>query len=236
MDAHPTVGEFETLKTETSDRPTDRLTLSAAVGRDCMRFFQCFLSALRRHPALERTHLVLCGERNTGHEVHYLGEALEMFSSKSIVEQKGDRDEGWWTDHSNKQIMLDDADHALGCQQIRIAEDWVVAAGYTKDTPEKRREKVLEQFEAELKRYGEHERPTNDPSMAPKVFISGRVAEDGRFEKSARDDLAFSFCFNIWLNRKIMRRIAPGVNYRAVFGLDQRPVSGSVNGKRRGRQ
>lgn len=225
MDAHPTRGERLFLKLKTEPH-------SFTGARDCERFFHAFLRALRTHRALENAHIVLCGERNTGHEVQYLSEMLEMFSNKSIISQRGDGDEGWWTDPFNKQRMLDDGDRALLGRGTRMMEDWAVTEGFSKDSPDERRKKVLDQFESELMRYGEHERPTNDASLPPKVFISGRVGEDGRFEKSARDDLAFSFCFSVWLNRKIMRRIAPGVNYPAIFNMPARATSGTTKRKR----
>lgn len=195
-------------------------------GRDCEGFFHDFLLALRAHPALEKTHIILCGERNTGHDVHYLSEILSVFSSKSIISQKGTDDEGWWTDSFNKQRQLDSADHALGCRQVRILENWATAASFAKEDPETRRKKLSAQLESELKRYGEHEKPTSDPSSAPRVFISGRVAEDGTREDSLRDDLAFCTCFSIWLCWLVMRRIAPGVDYQSIFGLPIRPEAG----------
>lgn len=199
---------------------------SRPAGREAETFFHSFLLDLRKHPALENSHIILCGERNTGHEVHYLSDLLALFTNKSVISQKGTDDEGWWTDPFNKQRQLDDTDRAFGAGQIRFLEDWTVASGFAKQASADRRKVVLEQFESELRRWGEHEKETDDPSRAPSVFISGRVGKDGRLERSARDDLAFSLCFNIWLNRLVRRRIAPGADYQKIFGMPQRVISG----------
>ena len=190
------------------------------------------MNSLRAHPVLEKTHIILCGERNTGHDVHYLSEILQVYSNKSIISQKGTDDEGWWTDQFNKQRQLDSADHALGCRQVRLLENWATASSFAKEAPEKRRKKMCVQLESELKRYGEHERPSTDPSSAPRVFISGRVAEDGTRENAVRDDLAFCTCFSIWLCWLVMRRIAPGVDYQSIFDLPLSPTSGGGKRKR----
>lgn len=176
---------------------------------------------------------MLCGERNTGHEVHYLAEILQAFANKSVVSQKGTDDEGWWTDQYNKQKQLHEADSALGCRQIRFLEGWATAHAFAKEPPEERRAKLLKQLESELSRYGEHEKVTNDPGATPRVFISGRVKSDGSREESTRDDLAFAACFAIWLCRLVVKRIAPGVDYEKIFGLAARPASGSKRGRER---
>ena len=185
------------------------------------------MNRLRAHPALEKTHIIFCGERNTGHEVQYLSQILQVFSNTSIISQKGTDDEGWWTDQYNKQIQLENADHALGTKQVRFLTDWVTAYRFAKDSDVERRKKIGNQLESELKRYGEHEKSSSDPSSAPKVFISGRVAEDGSRENAVRDDLAFSMCFAIWLCWLIIRRIAPGPNYEEIFGSSGRKISNS---------
>lgn len=189
------------------------------------------MTELRAHPDFEKSHIVLCGERNTGHEVHYLGEVLNSFSNKSVISQHGGDDEGWWTDASNKQRQLNVADEALGYRQVRFAKDWVTAHNYAKETPESRRTKILNQLESELKRWGEHEKPTKDPSAITRTFISGRVDENG-IMLGAPDDLAFSFCFSIWLCGLIARKFAPGVDYVKIFGIDPMPPSGSNKRKR----
>ncbi len=162
-----------------------------------------------------------------------MGEVLQVFSNKSIISQKGDGDEGWWTDGFNKQRQLEGADNAFGCRQVRFLENWVTAHNFAKQSADERRAKLMPQLESELKRYGEHEKSSSDPSSAPRVFISGRVADDGSREDAVRDDLAFCTCFSIWLCWLIIRRIAPGVDYEKIFGVPMRMSSGTIKRKRR---
>jgi len=115
---------------------------------------------------------------------------------------------------------------------VRFLDGWATAHYFAKESAEARRTKLLAQLESELMRWGEYEKPTNDPSAPPRVFISGRVAEDGTRENGARDDLAFAACFSIWLCRLIVKRIAPGVEYEKIFGLPMLNPSGTKKRRR----
>jgi len=180
------------------------------------------LNKIRKHPVLQDTHITLCGERNTGHEIQYLSEILAMFQNKSVISQKGNDDEGWWTDAFNKQSQLIDMDRALGTKQIRFLDGWITAYDFAGESAENRQEKISKQFKSELMRYGEREKPTKDPSAPPKIFISGRVAEDGNREDGICDDLAFLSCFSVWLCWLIVRQIAPGPDYDKIFDASTR--------------
>ena len=159
---------------------------------------------------------MLCVERNTGHDAHFLSQCLEVFPNSSVIEQK-EKDAGWWSTPESKFKQLDAADSALGCKQVRIMKNWIMCNAFTKEEPNTRRNKLIKQLEEELKRYDRHEL---DPSRSGKqtVIISGKIGEEGQWLANVQDDLAFAFCFALWLNVLIVIRLAPGVAYERIFG------------------
>lgn len=175
-------------------------------------FFISFVRALRSHPALGDAHLAFCGERNSGHVIHFIEQCLDGFPNRSTVSQRGDGDNGWWTDKYNKAEQLHAAEAALELGQVRFLDGWVTAHHYAREDNAARAAKVRAQLEGELRRFGP--RATTGKDGAEHEFISGRVDENGSF--LGPDDLAFSFCFGIWLAALVARRRAPGVDYDKI--------------------
>jgi len=199
-------------------------------GRECIDFLRSFLVSIRKHPMMERSHIILCAERNTGHDAHFLSDITQVFTNTSKIEQESG-DPGWWTSAQSKQMQLEAGDRALGFNQVRLLRDWATANDFTHEPADGRRKKLIKQFEEELKRYDRHELSANRSGGDPRTVISGRLTDDGHRLALVCDDLAFCFCFAIWLNQLVYRRLAPGVAYERIF--DSSLFSGTIPTKRK---
>ena len=171
-----------------------------------------FIAKLRAHPALARSWIFFCCERNTGQTSSFLAKRLIPFQRHGIICQNDDGDCGWWSLETTKVEQLYAGYFAIRSRGVRFLDGWVCPGPFTKQTAAKHREGILQSAGEQLVRYG-------PAAIREKVKVTGRLDRDGQISHTFTDDLAFTTCFLIWLLQKIVTREAPGIPYGSVWPL-----------------
>jgi hypothetical protein len=191
------------------------------------------LRGLRKHPVLSNAWIVFCCERNTAHEAGFLADEVTAYEKHALIAEKGDDDWGWWSTNSTKTQQAYAAWSSVSLGQVSFLKNWVCENPMVDGVS--RRKHTKDKFTEQLRRYSEYAMQTRDPLSIPRTGVSGVADKEGKASSTFNDDLAFCFCFNIWLIEKLRRHQVPGFPYFKVFnyypqgGDVKRGVDGTIH-------
>lgn len=148
------------------------------------------------------------------HEAGFLAEEVTAYSQYALIAEKGDDDWGWFSTNQTKTQQAFAAWNAVSLGQVSFLKDWVCENPFSTGSS---RKATKDKFTEQLRRYSEYEMQTRDPLSIPRTGVSGIADKEGKASGTFNDDLVFCFCFNIWLNAKLIRRQVPGFPYYKVF-------------------
>lgn len=157
------------------------------------------------------------------HEAGFLAEEVTAYSQNALVAEKGDDDWGWISTNQTKTQQAFAAWNAVSLGQVSFLDGWVCENPLTSNNPTVRRKQTKDKFTEQLRRYSEYEMQTRDPLSTPRTGVSGVADKEGKTSSTFNDDLAFCFCFNIWIISKLKRHQVPGFPYQKVFNYYDRP-------------
>lgn len=174
-----------------------------------------FVTGLRRVEAFQSAWLVLCVERNTGHESGYLSDEFLKFSKTVAIAQHETKDYGWWTDHALKLKAAYKLRKSMAEGSLVLMKDFVCSNPWI--PAEKRREKTMNKFVEQIKRYKLVENERSTPHANTKVTVSGKVDKDGKISGTFKDDIITMLGINLHLWDKLILREIPTFDYASVF-------------------
>jgi len=177
-----------------------------------IQMFSAFMEKLVRHPWLQYSQFVFCPERNTAGEVWVMERVFERYRNTHVIRQQEDKVAGWWTTNAVKRNYCEYGVRALRCTKVFFLSDMLCECPWASHDYQKRKKDTLAKLSEQLLRFKSAPRkdPVTGKIRLPK--ISGRIDNDGKEIKEAKDDLGFTFFMFSYFIEKLSNREIPATD------------------------
>jgi len=177
-------------------------------------FVHAFLEAIIKDPRFMDARIIFCSEKNMGHEACFISQyVVEHFRNVIIVSKDGDVDYGLYSSHVSKVQQAYITWEAMRRHTIKFAKNWICTNPFLDDNIDKcayTKTKLHEQ----LSRYKSFELTVDSVGgRMNKQVVSGKADDSGKIIKNYTDDLAFNFCYNLWLIEQILGKYLPNIQF-----------------------
>lgn len=190
---------------------------------DTIRFFDGFISGLKKHPWLKNAYIFLVVERNTGRESQHFDRYLQKYSNAMSIKQREDREAGWWT-HRDTKIK-----YAFACRQDLIMNSLFYLKDMVctnpgveqKDKLKRTKKKLYDQ----MRNYKLLGNTIRDPFATQRETVSGKTNESGKITAGINDDLMFVLTGLCHMLNLFLQRLLPGItHYNTYLGHNETMV------------
>lgn len=185
--------------------------------------FDKFCDGIFNHPWL-RTHStkkLLTVELGTGQESgRFAARFQKRPASYCIREKPGAKNYGWRTTAFSKNAYTQQLWTKMGEGAIFYLDDMVCVNPWLPE--DSRREKTVNEFEAQLARFKVVTKKNANPFAPGSVTTSGKVGEDGNLQQGVNDDMAMALAMNLYITLRMQTRTIPGLDYNTLLGDELR--------------
>lgn len=147
-----------------------------------------------------------------GHIFHNVRKAYRL---KPLCEKDPD-DPGIWTDRTKKVRYAMSAREHVKMNKVQVLDNLVVSNVHM--DPKTRVKETYEKLLHQLHMYRSVDSETMDPNSVPREGVSGVVDKYGKKDASAKDDLAFTFTFNMGVCDNLFARKYKFLDYSLFNG------------------
>lgn len=182
--------------------------------REIATLFKVFIEDLMRHPWLSKAVFVLFVERNIAAGPYALEAVMEKICPRRYVIKDPVRNvSGWWTDRNMKTEYVLSGSSQMKQDKIFFMDGMISTNPWI--TPrEIRTETVKRKLFEQVPRFRLKEAPEGSNRRTP--MITGKVDENGKRVKGAKDDLALTFFMALFFIEGISKETIPGFDYKYI--------------------
>lgn len=178
------------------------------------------------HPWLKKTIFVLFVERNIAAGPYAIERVMATKQRKYIITDPIRDVSGWWTTHSMKSQYVVTGASEIRQNRLVFIKDFICENPWLPyDT---RKEIILNKLHEQLPRF--RLKPPSEVSSTRRLpLITGKLDENGKMVRGAKDDLAFITFAAIYFVVNIGAESIPGLNYRFIKQEGSTQGNGGAN-------
>lgn len=175
-------------------------------------FFQ-FMIGLYNHRWLKKAIFVILVERNITAGPYVVEQVMSArFNRHYIITDRVRDISGWWTDRNTKLMYI-----ISGAEQIREGKIFFLKDLVSMNpwiTADNRAELMINKLLEQLPRFRLKEPGPGSARTLPKA--SGKIDENGKEIKGAKDDMAFTFFMALCILDIILKESIAGIDYNYI--------------------